>query len=95
LTALSFRATLAFAYIIIFPMSFCQWAYFKTVGLLPASIAAIGTLAVPIIGVYSSHLILDERVGTNEIIALLLVVSGLCLVLLVPAWQRARRMRDG
>jgi len=93
LSTLSLGATLAFAYIIIFPMSFCQWAYFKTVGLLPASIAAIGTLAVPIIGVYSSHLILGERVGANEIIALLLVVSALCLVLLVPAWQRTRRMR--
>jgi drug/metabolite transporter (DMT)-like permease len=94
LTTLSFRATLAFVYIIIFPMSFCQWAYFKTVGLLPASIAAIGTLAVPIIGVYSSHLILDERIGANEIIALLLVVSALCLVLLVPAWQRSRRAHE-
>ena len=91
LTAFSFKATIAFVYIIIFPMSFCQWAYFKTVGLLPASIAAIGTLAVPIIGVYSSHLILDEQVGANEIIALLLVVSALCMVLLVPAWQHSRK----
>ena len=94
LTTLSFKATLAFVYIIIFPMSFCQWAYFKTVGLLPASIAAIGTLAVPIIGVYSSHLILDEQVGANEIIALILVVSALCMVLLVPAWQRSRKVKS-
>jgi drug/metabolite transporter (DMT)-like permease len=93
LTALSPRATWAFAYIILFPMSFCQWAYFKTVGLLPASIAAIGTLMVPVIGVYSSHLILGEAVGINEVVALLLVVSALCLVLLIPAWQRSRRVR--
>jgi len=92
---LSAKAMIALAYLILFPMSFCQWAYFKTVGLLPASIAAIGTLAVPIIGVYSSHLILAERVGANEIIALLLVVAALCLVLLVPAWQRSRRIRAG
>jgi drug/metabolite transporter (DMT)-like permease len=91
LGALSPRATLAFAYIILFPMSFCQWAYFKSIGLLPASIAAIGTLMVPVIGVYSSHLILGEAVGINDIIALLLVVSALCLVLLVPAWRRSRR----
>jgi drug/metabolite transporter (DMT)-like permease len=91
---LSAKALVALAYLILFPMSFCQWAYFKAVGLLPASIAAIGTLAVPIIGVYSSHLILDERVGANEIIALLLVVSALCLVLLVPAWQRSRRAHE-
>ena len=93
LTALSPAATLAFVYIIIFPMSFCQWAYFKTVGLLPASIAAIGTLAIPVIGVYSSHLILDEQVGASEIIALLMVVGALGLVLLLPAWQAARRNR--
>ena len=47
-TTLSFKATLAFIYIILFPMNFCQWAYFKTVGLLPASIAALGmVLLVP------------------------------------------------
>ena len=88
LDELSLRATLAFVYIILFPMSFCQWAYFKTVGLLPASIAAIGTLSIPVIGVYSSHLILGEAVAGTDILALLLVVSGLCFVLLVPALRR-------
>lgn len=91
--SLSNNALLAIAYIILFPMSFCQWAYFKTIGLLPASIAAIGTLMVPVLGVYSSHLILDERVRVNDMIALLLVLSALVLVLLVPAWRRSRRPR--
>ena len=95
MSGLSTRATLAFVYIILFPMSFCQWAYFKTLGLLPASITAIGTLMVPILGVYSSHLILGERVGSSELVALLLVVSALGLVLLVPAWQRSRSVRAG
>ena len=95
LSTLSPRAMLAFAYIILFPMSYCQWAYFKTVGLLPASIAAIGTLLVPVVGVYSSYLILDEQVGINDIVALLLVISALCLVLLVPAWQRSRQAQSG
>jgi drug/metabolite transporter (DMT)-like permease len=94
LTTLSPRAMVAFAYIIIFPMSFCQWAYFKTVGLLPASIAAIGTLMVPVIGVYSSHLLLDEQVGISDIIALLLVLSALAMVLLIPAWQRSRKTKS-
>ena len=94
LTSLSPRAMIACAYIVLLPMSFCQWAYFKTVGLLPASIAAIGTLAIPVIGVYSSHLILDEPVGVYDIVALLLVLSGLVMVLLIPAWRRARRARN-
>jgi drug/metabolite transporter (DMT)-like permease len=92
LTTLSPHAMLASAYIVLFPMSFCQWAYFKTVGLLPASIAAIGTLAIPVIGVYSSHLILDEQVGVYDIVALLLVLSALVMVLLIPAWQRSRKL---
>jgi len=95
LSALSGRAIIALVYLFLFPMSFCQWAYFKTVGLLPASIAAIGTLMVPVIGVFSSYLILDERVGAGDIVALLLVLSALVLVLLVPAWTSSRRLRTG
>lgn len=87
LTALSGPVVIALVYIFLFPMSFCQWAYFKTVGLLPASIAAIGTLMVPVIGVYSSYLILDEKVGIADLLALLLVLSALVLVLLIPAWK--------
>jgi drug/metabolite transporter (DMT)-like permease len=65
-------------------------AFFKTVGLLPASIAAIGTLMVPVVGVYSSHLILGEKVGLNDLLALLLVLSALILVLVLPAWKLRR-----
>ena len=85
LTALSTPVIIAIVYIFIGPMSYCQWAYFKSITLLPASIAAIGTLTIPIIGVYSSHLLLGEPVGIYEVIALLLVLSALALVLLLPA----------
>ncbi len=84
---------IALVYLFLFPMSFCQWAYFKTVGLLPASVAAIGTLMVPVIGVYSSHLILDENVGLSDLLALLLVLSA--LVLVIPAWRASRRLPAG
>ncbi len=83
--SLSTPANFAIVYLFLGPMSFCQWAYFKTVGLLPASVAAIGTLAIPVIGVYSSHLVLGEPVSMAEVLALLLVLSALVLVLLVPA----------
>ncbi|NNC98746.1 MAG: DMT family transporter [Gammaproteobacteria bacterium] len=88
--SLSSRAVLALFYIYLFPMSYCQWAYFKTVRLLPASIAAIGTLLVPVVGVYSSYLILGEKVGISEFTALILITTALTLVLLVPAWQQDR-----
>jgi len=95
LTSLSGSAVIALVYLFLFPMSFCQWAYFKTVGLLPASVAAIGTLMVPVIGVYSSYLILDEQVGITDLLALMLVLSALVLVLLVPAWKARRVTHRG
>lgn len=81
--ALSERALWALAYVFAFPMLFCQWAYFKTVRLFPASIAAIGTLAIPVAGVYSSALILGEPAGIQELAALVLICAALASVLLV------------
>ncbi len=89
-TSLSLAAMIALIYLFLFPMSFCQWAYFKSVALLPASIAAIGTLMVPVVGVYSSHLLLGEKVGFNDLLALALVLSALVLVLVLPALQSSR-----
>ncbi len=90
LTELSRPAIIALAYLFVFPMIFCQWAYFKTVRLFPASIAAIGTMAVPIVGVYSSALILGEPVGASEFISLLLICSALFCVLIWPALDKRK-----
>jgi drug/metabolite transporter (DMT)-like permease len=57
--------------------------------MLPTAIAAISTLAIPIVGVYSSALLLGEQVGTREWISLALVVVAIGIVL-SPAvfWRR-------
>lgn len=75
----------ALIYLFAVPMVYCQWAYLKVVSLFPAAIAAIGTLAVPIVGTYSSALLLDEQVGWPEFLAMTLIVSALVVVLVVPA----------
>ena len=87
----SYEAVLALIYLFLFPMSFCQWAYFKTVTILPASIAAIGTLLVPVVGVYSSLIILGEPVGSVELIALILIMAALSLVLIYPHLRKKGR----
>jgi drug/metabolite transporter (DMT)-like permease len=88
LADLSGRAVLAVTYILLFPMVFCQWAFFRTVQLFPAVIAAIGTLAIPVVGVYSSAVLLGEPVGWREFVALLFICSALASVLL-PARRRS------
>jgi drug/metabolite transporter (DMT)-like permease len=77
----SASAIFALTYIIFFPMIYCHWAYFTLVRIFPASIAAISTLAIPVVGVFSSTLILNEPVGISEIVALLLVVTALSIAI--------------
>ncbi len=93
LTGLSDRAIVALIYLFAVPMVFCQWAYFKVVRLFPAAIAAIGTLAVPVLGVLSSAVMLGEPVGLSELFALILICGALTAVLVVPALTKRASAR--
>jgi drug/metabolite transporter (DMT)-like permease len=81
LGALSLPAAIGLAYAVFVAMIFCQTAYFKLLSLLPAHVAAISVLPVPVVGVVSSALLIGEPVGPAEIAALTLVVSGLFLLI--------------
>ena len=85
LSALSLRAVISMIYVLIFPMTFCQWGYLKVVRVFPANVAAISTLAIPLVGVFSSGFLLDEHLGIQEIIALILISTALGTVLFRPS----------
>jgi drug/metabolite transporter (DMT)-like permease len=85
LTQLSGPAILALVYLFAIPMVYCHWAFFTVVRIFPAAVAAVGTLAVPVVGVYSSALILGEPVGWREVTGLVLVCGALAVVLIGPA----------
>jgi drug/metabolite transporter (DMT)-like permease len=89
LGAMSTRSWVAITYIFLLPLLFGQWAFLRTVRLFPASIASIGTLAVPVVGVYSSALVLGEPVGVREFTALVLICSALFVVMVLPAIRQA------
>jgi drug/metabolite transporter (DMT)-like permease len=74
---LSTAALLGTAYATFVGVIFCHWAWFRIVALLPAAVAAIGTLGVPIVGLLTSALVLGEPVGATELTALVLVVGAL------------------
>ncbi|WP_374379906.1 DMT family transporter [Dongia sp.] len=80
----------AVAYAALIPMIFCHWAWFRVVAIYPAVVAAIGTLAIPVVGIISSAMITGDAVGWDEILSLSLVVLALFLVLVAPQ-LRARR----
>jgi drug/metabolite transporter (DMT)-like permease len=80
----SWQAALATSYVILVGNILCFWAWVKVVNLFPASVASIGTLAIPVIGVLSSAVVLGEPVGFGEIAALILVVTALSIVMVKP-----------
>ena len=84
----------ATVYTVALPLLFCQYAWLKVVSLFPASIASLGTVMVPIVGVLSGALVLGEAIGWREIAALLLVLASLVLVVLTPAAASARQSPD-
>ena len=75
------RTGLALLYSATVPMVFCQLVWFTVIKRLPASLASMGTLLVPLIGVGMSALILGEQVGLYELTALALVFAALGLIL--------------
>lgn len=53
--------------------------WFAALARLPASVAAIGTMAVPVIGVVASALALHEPLGAGQIAALVFTLAGVAL----------------
>jgi drug/metabolite transporter (DMT)-like permease len=53
--------------------------WFAALARLPASVAAIGTMAVPVIGVVTSALALGEPLGAGQIAALVFTLAGVAL----------------
>ena len=54
-------------------------AWFAALSRLPASVAAIGTMAVPVIGVLASALALHEPLGAGQIAALVFTLAAVVL----------------
>jgi drug/metabolite transporter (DMT)-like permease len=75
----------AVAYSAIVPMIFCHWAWFRIVAIYPAAVAAIGTLAIPVVSVLAATYLKHEPIGLSEILSLGLVLAAMALVLVVPA----------
>jgi drug/metabolite transporter (DMT)-like permease len=71
---------LTYATVIQFCVAYVCW--FAALARLPASVAAIGTMAVPVIGVVVSAIALHEPLGIGQIAALLFTLAGVVLATL-------------
>jgi drug/metabolite transporter (DMT)-like permease len=68
---------LSYSTVIQFCVAYVCW--FAALARLPASVAAIGTMAVPVIGVAASAVALHEPLGIGQIAALVFTLAGVAL----------------
>ncbi len=68
---------LFYSTVIQFCIAYVSW--FAALARLPASVAAIGTMAVPVIGVVTSAIALHEPLGVGQIAALIFTLGGVVL----------------
>src|SRR5216683_934690 len=77
LSAAAWQILIGYSTVIQFCVAYVSW--FAALSRLPASVAAIGTMAVPVIGVIASAVALHEPLGAGQITALVFTLAGVVL----------------
>jgi len=85
---LSVRGWFAVAYNIFLAGTLAHWAWFRLARTLPVAVSSLSSLPVPVVGVISGILLLGERPGPQEWLALALVVTALFVVLFPSSRRR-------
>ncbi len=86
-STISRTAAAALLYNMLIASLFCHWAWFKIATNAPASIAALSTMMIPVVRVFSGMLVLGEQPQWPGYLALVLVTLALATVL-YPARNR-------
>ena len=82
IASLSYPAQLGVLYNVAIGFIFCYWAWNQVAAAASVAVSSLSTLTVPVIGVFSSMLLLGERPQWTDYGGLALVVLALAIVLL-------------
>ena len=89
LAHLSHRGWFAIAYNVFFAGTIANLSWFMLARTLPVAVSSLSSLPIPVVGVISGMIVLGERPGWQEWIALALVVTALFTVMYPPGGRRA------
>jgi drug/metabolite transporter (DMT)-like permease len=81
LAAMSGTTWFAVIYNVFFAGTLAYWVWFRMARTLPVVVSSLSSLPVPVVGVVSGMLVLGERPGASELIALTLVLASLAAVM--------------
>jgi drug/metabolite transporter (DMT)-like permease len=76
----STRSLIAFLYLVIFGSIVAYGAYVYALSKLPTSTISLYAYVNPLVAVYLGWLILDERIGWNALLAMVVIFAGMALV---------------
>lgn len=85
LAHLSAGAYFTILYNIFLAGTVAHWAWFRLARTLPVTISSLSSLPVPVVGVFAGMVVLGERPGVAEFLALGLVLTSLVAVLWQPS----------
>ena len=83
--SLSARGWFSVVYNVFFAGTLANLAWFTLARRMPVAVSSLSSLPVPVVGVISGMILLGERPGLQEWVALALVLGGLFSVLFEPA----------
>ena len=81
LSSVGVRGWVAIFYNIFLAGTIAHWAWFYLARTLPVAVSSLSSLPVPVVGVFAGIIVLGEKPGSQEWIALALVVVALFIVL--------------
>ena len=84
----SWTSLVVITYITLVPMSVGNVCWFEIVGLLPANLAGLSSVMIPIVAMVTGAIAHGEPLGTWQLLAMGCSVSSLALVMLRPAAQQ-------
>lgn len=83
---LSPKGAAALTYHVLLATALAYFIWFEVVARLPAGVAALGTLMVPVVGVSSAMLLLGERPGASDLGGFALITLAAATAVLPATW---------
>lgn len=87
LTGIGWQPWVAFGYHSVLAVALAYFIWFEAIARLPASVASLGTLLIPVVGVLGAVLLLGERPGASDLLGFTAIGAAAWAALRAPPAQ--------
>ena len=88
LRPVSIEAIAAGLFVMVLPLLYGYWAFFRIIEMVPTSVASLSIVAVPAVSLLLGPLLVDEPITTTDLFAFALITGALLTVLPLPRFRR-------